>query len=93
MGISLSAIVGNAFGIFAPYIVFLGTEIDPSYPYKLSAALGLLGVVCGVFLPETLNQKLPETLAEAAEFGCDQDFWGKRKKRMQISQVELPLKE
>lgn len=27
---------------------------------------------CGFFLPETLHQKLPETLAEAQMFGANQ---------------------
>ena len=26
-------------------------------------------------MPETLNQKLPETLQDAAHFGKDQEFW------------------
>jgi len=31
--------------------------------------------VSALFLPETLHQKLPETLAEAKIFGADQKFW------------------
>ncbi|XP_017787307.1 PREDICTED: organic cation transporter 1-like [Nicrophorus vespilloides] len=91
-GISIGGIVGNAFGILGPYVVLLGTEIDASYPYILSACLCLIGAVCGVFLPETLNQKLPETLAEAAVFGADQNLLGKRRKSVKMTEAEVPLK-
>lgn len=29
-----------------------------------------------MFLPETLGQRLPETMLEAREFGKGQKFWG-----------------
>lgn len=31
--------------------------------------LSFVGMISGLFLPETLNVSLPETLAEAKEFG------------------------
>jgi len=37
-----------------------------------------------LFLPETLRQKLPETLAEAKIFGADQDFWKLPKPFMKV---------
>ena len=34
-----------------------------------------MGAISALFLPETLHQKLPETLEEAKIFGADQQFW------------------
>lgn len=34
------------------------------------------GAISAMFLPETLGQRLPETMAEAKEFGRGQPFWG-----------------
>jgi MFS transporter, OCT family, solute carrier family 22 (organic cation transporter), member 4/5 len=34
-GISIGAIVANCFGVFGPYVVFLGTEYDVRYPYMI----------------------------------------------------------
>lgn len=38
--------------------------------------LALIGASAAFFLPETLGQRLPETLAEAKCFGSGQPFWG-----------------
>lgn len=35
-------------------------------------ALSLLGAFFGIFLPETLHQKLPDSMTEARNFGADQ---------------------
>lgn len=35
-------------------------------------ALGVFGAICGLFLPETLHQKLPDSIHEAQQFGADQ---------------------
>lgn len=35
----------------------------------------IIGTVVMLFLPETLHQKLPETLRDAERFGKDQPFW------------------
>lgn len=36
----------------------------------------LVGAISAMFLPETLGQRLPETMAEARAFGRGQPFWG-----------------
>ncbi|XP_017787310.1 PREDICTED: organic cation transporter protein-like [Nicrophorus vespilloides] len=91
-GMSLGGIVANAVGVFGPYVVFLGIEIDASYPYILSVILGAVGVFSGFFLPETLNQSLPETLSEAAVFGANQNYCGKEKKQEPIDEFEMTEK-
>lgn len=37
-------------------------------------ALCCVGAVSGLFLPETLHQKLPDSMQEAREFGANQVF-------------------
>lgn len=34
-GISIGAICANSFGVFGPYVVYLGTEYDVRYPYMI----------------------------------------------------------
>lgn len=46
--------------------------VDARLPFIIMAALSFLGGLCGIFLPETLHQKLPENLAEAQVYGKDQ---------------------
>ncbi|CAO1419238.1 unnamed protein product [Diamesa serratosioi] len=74
-GISIGAIVANSFGILGPYIVYLGTNYDVRYPYMIISGLTLVGFIAALFLPETLHQKLANTLQEAQKFGKDQKFW------------------
>lgn len=74
-GTSVGFLISNLLGALGPYIVYLGTVADPRYPYAILSVLCLVGVVCVSLLPETLNQKLPETLNDAAHFGLDQKFW------------------
>ena len=53
--------------------------------------LAVLGVLSGLFLPETKDQQLPETLAEAAVFGKNQRFWsfpGRRNRRQAVPTEE-----
>lgn len=52
-----------------------GTVADPRYPYAILSVLCLVGAMCATLMPETLNQKLPETVQDAAHFGRDQKFW------------------
>ena len=38
-------------------------------PYVLLAGMSIMGGIAASFLPETLNQKLPESLEEAEQLG------------------------
>lgn len=37
--------------------------------------MSFVAAISSMFIPETLGQKLPETLAEAKVFGRGQPFW------------------
>ncbi|KAJ9591256.1 hypothetical protein L9F63_002207, partial [Diploptera punctata] len=52
-----------------------GSAIDVRYPYGILGSLCILGTICSLLMPETLNQKLPETLQDSAHFGKNQEFW------------------
>ena len=53
---------------------FQGTNYDARYPYIIVFLTFLFGGICGLFLPETLHQKLPDSLEEARKFGRDQVY-------------------
>lgn len=61
-------------------MILKGTSIDAKVPYIVLAAFTTLGIVTGIFLPETLNMKLAETLKDAHAFGADQKLWSVSKK-------------
>ena len=54
------------------YVYLKGTNYDVRYPYMIISGLTLVGFIAALFLPETLHQKLANTLQEAQKFGKDQ---------------------
>lgn len=56
-------------------LFFQGTNFDVRYPYMIFMVCFFIGTLAMMFLPETLHQKLPETLKEAEKFGKSQPFW------------------
>lgn len=71
-GISLGSLTATAVGMFAPYFVYLGTTYDIRYPYYILFILYLMGGLTALYLPETLHQKLPDSLEDAKRFGKNQ---------------------
>lgn len=57
--------------LFCSFIM-QGTVYDKRYPIAILMTLGIFGALCGLFLPETLHQKLPDSMHEARQFGADQ---------------------
>jgi hypothetical protein len=51
-------------------------------------------MAAAMFLPETLHQRLPESLADAYTFGQDQKFWSLPQKPVSTDteMSEVPLK-
>ncbi|XP_031637594.1 carcinine transporter [Contarinia nasturtii] len=87
-GLSIGTIGSNIIGILGPYIVYLGTKYDSRYPIMILFALCLIGSIAGLFLPETLYQKLPDSMAEARMFGADQKFWSLPKRSKESAEKE-----
>lgn len=69
-----------------------GTAFDTRYPYAILIVFSLLGAVCATLLPESLDQKLPDTLEDSAEFGADQKFWSFPKRNSNTRYKSTPNK-
>ena len=64
-------------------VFLLQGKVNVALPYVFIGGLALLGTLASMFLPETLNHKLPETVDEAQDFGKNQKFWSFRPKEEQ----------
>lgn len=75
-------------------IIFQGITYDVRYPYIIIGIVSATGMAAALLLPETLHQRLPETLADAHVFGREQKFWSLPKKpvTVNIEMAEIPLK-
>ncbi|XP_071441246.1 organic cation transporter protein-like [Hetaerina americana] len=97
-GSSAGLITASLFGVLGPFVVYLGTSVDKRYPYVIMGGICIVGAIAASFLPETLQQQLPETLAEAQVFGRNQRYWSivtnfrDRRQRRAVSH-DLELKE
>ncbi|GFS14262.1 organic cation transporter protein [Elysia marginata] len=71
--VGTSSMVARIGGIICPYIADLGTlvggKFGTSLPYVVFGLSGLVAGLLALMLPETLNQKLPETIQDAVHFG------------------------
>ncbi|KAM3963106.1 organic cation transporter protein [Aphomia sociella] len=68
-GMSLGNLLSSGGGALAPYLLYLGHQLDLKLPYMILAGISVLGCISSFLLPETLNTKLPETLEDAQDFG------------------------
>ncbi|XP_070567616.1 organic cation transporter protein-like [Ptychodera flava] len=65
-GSSMSARIG---GIISPYIMLLGDYVWEPLPFVIFGFLSILAGLLALFLPETRNKALPETIEEGETFG------------------------
>ncbi|KAJ8982156.1 hypothetical protein NQ317_013941 [Molorchus minor] len=70
-GVALIHIMGYVASIVAPFVVYLA-NISISLPLFILGILGILGGILALFLPETLDQELPQTLQDGENFGLGQ---------------------
>ena len=73
-GVALIHIMGYVASIVAPFVVYLAV-ISPALPLLILGILGIVGGGLSLFLPETLDKDLPQTLQDGEEFGKDQGIW------------------
>ncbi|CAG2058538.1 unnamed protein product [Timema podura] len=60
--------------ILAPFVVYLAV-VSPALPLLILGGLGVVGGVLALFLPETLDKELPQTLQDGENFGMGQRLW------------------
>uniref|UniRef100_A0A1B0GPP7 Major facilitator superfamily (MFS) profile domain-containing protein n=1 Tax=Phlebotomus papatasi TaxID=29031 RepID=A0A1B0GPP7_PHLPP len=73
-GIAFIHIMGYVASIVAPFVVYL-SNIAISLPLVVLGIIGIIGGLLSLFLPETLNHELPQTLADGEDFGRGQRIW------------------
>ncbi|XP_011499844.1 PREDICTED: organic cation transporter protein [Ceratosolen solmsi marchali] len=73
-GVAFIHIMGYVASIIAPFIVYLGF-FSNVLPLLVLGILGVIGGVLALFLPETLDKELPQTLQDGENFGKDQGIW------------------
>ncbi|KAH8344075.1 hypothetical protein KR084_004038 [Drosophila pseudotakahashii] len=73
-GVANIHVVGNAFGFFSSYIIYLGTFYKPLPSLLISFLLIIGGCLC-LTLPETLHKQLPQNLEEGEEFAKGEKWY------------------
>ena len=73
-GVALIHIMGYAATIASPFIVYLDV-VSSVLPLLVLGVIGILGGCLSLYLPETLNKDLPQTLQDGEIFGKDQGMW------------------
>uniref|UniRef100_A0A336K3J5 CSON009535 protein n=1 Tax=Culicoides sonorensis TaxID=179676 RepID=A0A336K3J5_CULSO len=73
-GITLIHIMGYVASLIAPFVVYLA-NFSTSLPLIVLGIVGIVGGLFCLFLPESLNCELPQTMEDGEEFGKDQTFW------------------
>lgn len=73
-GVAFIHIMGYVASILAPFVVYLSV-ISVNLPLIVLGILGIFGGILSLFLPETLDHELPQTLADGEEFGRGQGMW------------------
>lgn len=73
-GVAFIHIMGYVASILAPFIVYL-SHISQGLPLIVLGILGIFGGILSLFLPETLNHELPQSLSDGEEFGRGQGMW------------------
>ncbi|GBN95205.1 hypothetical protein AVEN_273907-1, partial [Araneus ventricosus] len=74
VGMGLCSTIGSGSTLLAPYIVYLA-KFGTNLPFLCFAVIALCGVIAAMFLPETLDQKLPQTVTDVEEFVSKRPFF------------------
>lgn len=72
-GMSACEIVGGIGLFISPWIVYLA-KFQVQLPLLIFGGLSVFGATVTLFLPETCDENLPNTIEDANEFGKDQSF-------------------
>ncbi|KAH8364139.1 hypothetical protein KR084_002957, partial [Drosophila pseudotakahashii] len=73
-GVAFIHTMGFVAMLMSPPVVYLA-QVSFSLMLIVLGSLGIFGGLLALFLPETLNHDLPQTLSDGAEFGRKQRIW------------------
>ncbi|CAL1269584.1 unnamed protein product [Larinioides sclopetarius] len=88
-GIGTGKTIATAATLFIPYIAML-SQYGRALPFLIIGLTSFITGVLGTFLPETLNENLPQTVTDAEEFGRDQTYLSWIKKSDKKPEKEKP---
>ncbi|XP_068149014.1 organic cation transporter protein [Drosophila tropicalis] len=73
-GVALIHTMGFVAMLMSPPVIYL-SHVSNSLMLNILGGLGILGGIMALFLPETLNHDLPQTLSDGDDFGREQRIW------------------
>lgn len=73
-GLANIHVIGYGFAMLSSYVIYLGLYFKP-LPSIIVSAVMMCGSLLCLVLPETLNQKLPETLKDGEDFARHQRWY------------------
>lgn len=73
-GVAFIHIMGYVASIISPFVVLLA-KYNNNLPFIVLGIVGIVAGILSVFLPETLDQELPQTLDDGENFGLGQKMW------------------
>lgn len=73
VGLGMACTIGTGSTLIVPYIVYL-SKYAFFIPFLTFAVISFLSAICAMFLPETLNKKLPQTVEDAENFQKNEIF-------------------
>ncbi|XP_059098093.1 solute carrier family 22 member 1-like [Tigriopus californicus] len=73
-GMAMAKLLADLAIFTSPYVVFTGS-IHMAIPFIIIGVLSILSGILAVFLPETADEHLPDTMEDGEAFGRNQDFW------------------
>ncbi|KFM65311.1 Organic cation transporter 1, partial [Stegodyphus mimosarum] len=84
LGMGMSSTVASIVTILLPYVVLLAVY-GKVIPFIIIGIICLAAGLAASFLPETLNENLPQTITDAENFGRKQKFFSWNRRKMSIS--------
>ena len=87
-GVAIMGALSQIANMVSPFVAYSAQLYKP-LPFYLLCAGGILAGAALINLPETCDERLPETVAEAEAFGLGQSFFlvpfiERRRKKMKV---------
>lgn len=73
-GVAFVHNLGYVANMVSPFVIYLQV-VHHSLPFWILLVVGIVGGTSILFLPETMDKELPQTLEDGENFGSDFKFW------------------